>query len=224
MSVLLRLMRRFLAISLLIISLSLSVLAIAAWVHGGQGREHMGKWSLRREGPWLIQRFTGIFPDEGGVFVGRVTERLIEQKYLERGATSLSDFERREWFRGYTGWIGDVPYRLRDWGVLRQRAEFLGFAHDAWDGWPIGSALDTSGVVLETLGWWLLRIPYWFIAVAFGAWPLAVAGSVSRRQLVRRRLRRAAERGVCPVCGYDLRASGGRCPECGSVFVGEPRS
>jgi hypothetical protein len=32
----------------------------------------------------------------------------------------------------------------------------------------------------------------------------------------RSRLRRSA-RGLCPECGYDLRATPGRCPECGAV-------
>ena len=31
----------------------------------------------------------------------------------------------------------------------------------------------------------------------------------------RRRLR--LKKGLCPDCGYDLRASEGRCPECGTI-------
>ncbi len=58
----------------------------------------------------------------------------------------------------------------------------------------------------------VLIVPHWFVAAL-----LAVA---TASKLVDRRLRRSSLRvaaGLCPSCGYDVRASPGRCPECGAV-------
>ena len=55
-------------------------------------------------------------------------------------------------------------------------------------------------------------VPYWLVLAVFGALPAV-------RWLTTRRRRRAARlaAGLCMNCGYDLRASPGRCPECGAV-------
>jgi hypothetical protein len=50
--------------------------------------------------------------------------------------------------------------------------------------------------------------PHWFAAAVFGFWPAIRVWRWKRR---RRRFRA----GCCDACGYDLRASRGRCPECG---------
>jgi hypothetical protein len=49
-------------------------------------------------------------------------------------------------------------------------------------------------------------------AILPGLWLLSLLGPV----LVRRRRRRRMLKGLCPECGYDVRASPARCPECGA--------
>ena len=55
-----------------------------------------------------------------------------------------------------------------------------------------------------------LTAPLWFV---FGA--LAVLPALTMRSAVRKRARRM--NGLCPTCGYDLRATPDRCPECGKI-------
>ena len=56
----------------------------------------------------------------------------------------------------------------------------------------------------------VVAVPHWLVAgLLVAAAPGAFAFVSSRR-----RHRRAAA-GLCPRCGYDLRATPGRCPECG---------
>jgi len=51
----------------------------------------------------------------------------------------------------------------------------------------------------------IVGVPYWLLTAALGAPTVA---------LLRRRRKRVE--GVCATCGYDLRATPDRCPECGT--------
>jgi hypothetical protein len=55
-----------------------------------------------------------------------------------------------------------------------------------------------------------LIVPYWFI--------ICVAAGYLQKPLRTRLLaRRRKNRSLCPACGYDLRATPDRCPECGAI-------
>ena len=55
---------------------------------------------------------------------------------------------------------------------------------------------------------YLVAIPLWLLALAFGVLPAAAAFHSRKRRL--------SNGGLCPACGYDLRATPDRCPECGA--------
>jgi hypothetical protein len=58
----------------------------------------------------------------------------------------------------------------------------------------------------------LFAVPYWF-------WVAAGAVLPSGWAIRRRRARGRHAAGCCAACGYDLRATPDRCPECGAVAV-----
>jgi hypothetical protein len=60
-----------------------------------------------------------------------------------------------------------------------------------------------------------LFFPYWFAVGCF----LAAPAIWFKRYWGQR-----SRRGVCPVCGYDLRASPNRCPECGTPVEPSPKA
>lgn len=61
----------------------------------------------------------------------------------------------------------------------------------------------------DPLGW-ELRLPDWFLVMA-----TAVMPAFALLRMVR--ARRYKHAGFCACCGYDLRATPDRCPECGTV-------
>lgn len=56
-------------------------------------------------------------------------------------------------------------------------------------------------------------IPLWPFALVCGVTPILRGVKYARQWPARRRL----GRGFCALCGYDLRATPDRCPECGAV-------
>ena len=84
----------------------------------------------------------------------------------------------------------------------RQR---LGF--DYFDG-ELG---DTTDRIIGSGTFRTVVLPSWLFAAAFALLPATVLPALLRG-LVRWR---QPCRGCCPVCGYDLRATPYRCPECG---------
>ena len=80
----------------------------------------------------------------------------------------------------------------------------------AQTGWGVTAPVGNGEWFTVT---WII-VPYWLLAIPFlfcgGLW-LAIASARRSRSARRRRA------GFCTNCGYDLRATPDRCPECGTA-------
>jgi hypothetical protein len=76
--------------------------------------------------------------------------------------------------------------------------------HSMGNGGPMGGQI------------WAVWVPHWFAVLACLFIPLTV---FLPRAVRRRRLRRRLAARHCMTCGYDLRASPDRCPECGRLAM-----
>jgi hypothetical protein len=166
---------------------------------------------------WVRSYF--VFDALGGCVGETPTSATCVQALSNRGAISLRRFDLT-----LTGAAAPPPgYRLRDglqfdvgqkqrwtrgdpfrWGQDRFRY-LLGFGRH--DGTYFRRPLQNVTMVERDRG---ITLPHWLpMLIAAGA-PALWCGR-SRRRRARRRA------GLCKACGYDLRATPGRCPECGAA-------
>ena len=112
--------------------------------------------------------------------------------------------------------------RWSDWGFEdpfpEMRHRFAGFrwmhqavpptphGFDAWLWWDHYVDQPSRGGANEV---WRVQVRPWLLLV-----PPAIMPALWIKRLARRR--RMLREGLCLQCGYDLRATSGRCPECGS--------
>lgn len=98
----------------------------------------------------------------------------------------------------------DGWYALRD---VARRAQVVGSYHEPFGGFGLGQLTSPNTGIIR-----LIAVPLWSIAAPTG---LVVVGLTVGSTRARRR----AADNRCATCGYDLRGSAGRCPECGTLPV-----
>lgn len=116
-------------------------------------------------------------------------------------------------------WPAHPPTELRPSPLVGKSAlNRLGFAYDArtqrggYVGFPW--ALQNRGLIVpDPFVSRLYVVPFWALCVLTATLPAGLWGLAPLRRAARSRLSR--RRGLCPSCGYDLRATPDRCPECG---------
>jgi hypothetical protein len=185
--------RRRLLNFLTVLSLLLCVAVCVLWVRSyGDGDWFIVKWDRQvPRGPWVTREWE-LFSAGGGVRVA-----ADWTAYRGRRQHAPADDPSPGW-RVYHAKIHDAEDGV--WVSSRGRRR-LGFGADRWD----------TGIPREKWHGRVNRliVPHWFLCAVFTSPPL-----LSGVGIVRRFRQRTA--GLCPACGFDLRATPGRCPECGT--------
>lgn len=150
-----------------------------------------------------------------GVTDWRYTQARIGFGWV--GVASIRRVVHQNWFR-----LPDPTHDLSmfDYEFAEQRggqpyAYVPGYA--AWQGWKyewgnFQIARPNYGPP-EIYRGYSVTVPWWSIVAGLLAMPALRAARWARR-------RRRARRNCCVACGYDLRGSPGRCPECGTIPAG----
>lgn len=175
-----------------IISIVLSLVTLIAWSRGYQNEYalawHSHRVSRSQGGRWE-RRVTGVSIRYGLLGIGTMQERIAYTPPII------------DYLRGQDGLSTGTSMSL--W-CERPITFAGGFTLRRYDSAPVGVNLGYTG--------WIATVPLWLPAIFF-AWPLVLRYRAIWRQA--RQLDRARN-GLCPMCGYNLRGTRERCPECGA--------
>jgi len=189
-------MRRRLFSGLSVVSLLLCIALIGLWMRSYRYTQDIWcvTWEPANEPDFDFWRYLLIAPRSDGLYI----------QWGKSWSPKPDEYPRHlQWASYHTGhrsnWRDSVPNNWIDW-------QLLGFVWDSdesneFNSWKRG-----------------LVTPQWFAIPLNSILPIAWAFRWERR----RRGRIAVKRHLCAACGYDLRATPDRCPECGAITDASP--
>ena len=188
------------------LSLLLCAAAAALWAESYRQRYTLKHDAVeRRDEAWAVESWAATL-EVGGVHVRRDTPPAWPVEVNYPGPMGLVQLIRADPPPAGFQWFAEPAGPAWDWTFNRPdvRWQLLRFA------WV--SSRTPLGRTDGSHAYRLLAVPLWAVVVVTAWLPVVWAHRMLRRRLARRR--RGA--GLCPRCGYDCRATPGRCPECGT--------
>jgi hypothetical protein len=188
----------FLRLSVLFCSALLLLASVAGWA---RSRWVGDEWERQRA--WLENGTVGIshcgFAHAGGEFIFYwFGETMHAGKGGRLGPPPVQWFHREH-----------APRPLRTSGNVIGQKTIMTSGQYGWQYYEAPNGFRGPP------GYWFgarrLILPYWAVVLASAVAPTWWALDVRRRRAARR-----TAAGLCHSCGYDLRATPGRCPECGA--------
>ncbi len=177
----------FLAVSLLV-CVSVCVLWVRSYWHGDRVDAFVKGSAYRQTPVWMFALVSG----NGGFGISQThgnayyTDEETWRRVLERNPE-----RRRSYYR-------PQPAVYPQWTPGQSEWRWAGFQ------WTRSERLDLNSWSIQRS----VVLPYWLPCLITAVPPALWM----RARLVRSRSER---RGLCPACGYDLRGTPQRCPECG---------
>ena len=214
---LMRRLFRLLFTILAALSLLLCVATCVLWVRGNGHCEVICR-EVRTKSPWQGNDTSGTYCETSGFYCGLMSSA---------GAMNIT-------------WSRSLPDSAFDWDTGRQievilkdaanwKWTFEDYPYDGYAHYPVGVQGDERGFVATYRRFQLVYLtkkhnprcdfevtaPHW----AWIALMLVSPATWAASRWSRIRKRRAAPAKQCATCGYDLRATPDRCPECGKLVA-----
>jgi hypothetical protein len=212
-----RRLSRILLNALTVLSLLLCVATLTVWVRGYRAREYFGVVrETTTDARWVSREWA---VDWGGGDIGVCYAPASADAAASREASCPAGVRwggrSNRWApsratSAYAAWAAG-------WVRAGHHAEFCnaaGIMAGRAQGWDWASSLSVpAGVPRADRRYYWLVLPCWMAATLFALLPAQRTWAMARHRSVARR----AKAGLCPECGYDLRATPDRCPECGTT-------
>jgi hypothetical protein len=201
---------------LIALSLLLGVAVVALWVRSHWVSDQVSRGTVACSGTRVREQVWLASADRGQVVCGRIVHVVTFESEPDAADARAAAVSGRggvwKWHRYPAGGASLGLARVGFWNRL-------GFGRDSQTSRlpPRRMRVGQRRVAVNDMesGEAWAAVPYWAVAGLTAAPPLLWLAGVRRRRRARRR-----HRGLCPTCGYDLRATPDQCPECGFAAGG----